>query len=386
MIASPIERWLITALISLLIPLASNYAQSVETVLDGSDFIVDYLVVGPGGNVYHADRANRVHQITADGVTSVYATSTDFDFITGMAFDSNDNLYVSSGNNAKVFKVAPDGTISLFYDGLTGFNVGLTTDNEDNVYSTIWFGGRIAKIDQSGSRSDLASGLGTGAVDVIWHESGDLYAANFLDGNIFQISPDGNTNMIASINTVAGYMTYAGGYLYASGYETHYIYRISLTGDVVEFAGTGNAGASDGPVASAQFNVPNGIAATASGDTIYISHDGDGKLRRIVGINPTIAIEEAATSIPGSFHLAQNFPNPFNPTTQISFQVESGGHAVLTVFDMLGREVAVLFDDVVPAQSSHQVTFNASKIGSGTYVYKLQINGFSQTRKMLLLR
>ena len=89
--------------------------------------------------------------------------------------------------------------------------------------------------------------------------------------------------------------------------------------------------------------------------------------------------------VPSTFSLHQNFPNPFNPTTNISFELGSAGHVLLRVFDMLGRDVGVLVDKGLSA-GSYTVTFNARNLRSGTYFYTLQHDGKTITRKMALLR
>ena len=96
--------------------------------------------------------------------------------------------------------------------------------------------------------------------------------------------------------------------------------------------------------------------------------------------------------LPVRIQLEQNFPNPFNPSTKIKFQIpEAGGPSLkpqtvsLKVYDVLGREVATLVNDV-KQPGSYEVTFNADGLASGVYLYRLQAGSVSQTRKMLLQR
>ncbi len=85
------------------------------------------------------------------------------------------------------------------------------------------------------------------------------------------------------------------------------------------------------------------------------------------------------------FALAQNYPNPFNPSTQIRFSLPSSHVTRLTVYDVLGREVAVLVDGVL-AQGSHSVNFDASAFTSGVYLYKLEAGGMVLTKRMTLVK
>ncbi len=88
---------------------------------------------------------------------------------------------------------------------------------------------------------------------------------------------------------------------------------------------------------------------------------------------------------PQQFALHQNYPNPFNPTTEIRYQTSEVSHVTLNVFDLLGRQVATLVNEVMePGQYS--VVFDAEGLPSGIYCYCLKAGGLAQTRKMLLLR
>ncbi len=98
-----------------------------------------------------------------------------------------------------------------------------------------------------------------------------------------------------------------------------------------------------------------------------------------------VGIEDERASLPGDFALEQNFPNPFNPATQIHFTLNRGGTAHLVVFDITGRPVATLVDGKVAA-GTHQVRFDAGSLGSGVYFYRLSVGGREQTRKMMLMK
>ena len=102
------------------------------------------------------------------------------------------------------------------------------------------------------------------------------------------------------------------------------------------------------------------------------------------------SIEQLSDEVPSNYVLEQNFPNPFNPTTQINFTIPAAGHVKMTVHNTLGQEVAVLVDGVQPAG-----TFSASwdaqdqsgrALPSGIYFYRLQTESFTQTRSMILLK
>jgi hypothetical protein len=89
--------------------------------------------------------------------------------------------------------------------------------------------------------------------------------------------------------------------------------------------------------------------------------------------------------IPEMFKLNQNYPNPFNPTTNIQFNVAKSSDVKLIVLDVLGREVQTLVNEKLQP-GTHEATFDGSMLNSGVYFYKLTTNGYSETKKMILMK
>ena len=88
---------------------------------------------------------------------------------------------------------------------------------------------------------------------------------------------------------------------------------------------------------------------------------------------------------PTEFQLAQNYPNPFNPSTTISYRLPVGGTVFLKVYSLDGREVRTLVGENQSA-GDHHVIFDGSNLASGAYIYRLQMGGFTQARKLLILK
>jgi hypothetical protein len=110
------------------------------------------------------------------------------------------------------------------------------------------------------------------------------------------------------------------------------------------------------------------------------------KIGREMGL--VTSVENSQQEIIAGFQLFDNYPNPFNPSTKIKFNVPEVGtqHAVsLRVYDILGREVATLVNEEKPA-GTYEVNFNASGLSSGLYIYTLSSGNFFQSKKMLLLK
>ena len=101
--------------------------------------------------------------------------------------------------------------------------------------------------------------------------------------------------------------------------------------------------------------------------------------------SPIISVEDERPSTLRSFNLKQNYPNPFNPRTTIEYFLPKSSNVLLTVYNLIGEEVARLADSE-QSEGSHFITWDVSNIASGIYFYRIQTEGFVQTRKMLLLK
>jgi endo-1,4-beta-xylanase len=101
-------------------------------------------------------------------------------------------------------------------------------------------------------------------------------------------------------------------------------------------------------------------------------------------VDVTVSVE-TADAIPQSYKLFNNYPNPFNPTTMISWQSPVGSWQTLKIYDILGNEVATLVDEFKPA-GTYEIKFNASNLSSSIYLYQLRAGNFIETKKLLLLK
>lgn len=121
----------------------------------------------------------------------------------------------------------------------------------------------------------------------------------------------------------------------------------------------------------------------------YADITGSGSFAIIAGrriaINTTVSIQQVSNEVPAAFSLEQNFPNPFNPVTQINFSLSKSGFIMLQVTDITGREVTRLIEDSY-APGTYRIDFDASRFTSGVYFYRLQTAEFTQTKKMILIK
>lgn len=118
----------------------------------------------------------------------------------------------------------------------------------------------------------------------------------------------------------------------------------------------------------------NGIDSSVSSNSLLITLK-----------STSVGIQNISSQIPERYMLENNFPNPFNPTTNIKFQLPQKSFVRLTIYDMLGREVQTILNEEVTA-GFYNFTFNAFELNSGIYFYKLETNKFSDTKRMVLVK
>ncbi len=97
------------------------------------------------------------------------------------------------------------------------------------------------------------------------------------------------------------------------------------------------------------------------------------------------SVTPVVSNVPDKYSLSQNYPNPFNPVTKINFTIPKSGLVTLKIYDVLGREVSTLVNEVKNA-GTYKVDFNGSSLSSGMYFYKVSVNGFTDVKKMSLIK
>jgi len=126
-----------------------------------------------------------------------------------------------------------------------------------------------------------------------------------------------------------------------------------------------------------------------SGPAVHViwadCRNGNGKI--YYKRNPTgnIGIQNISTEIPSKYSLSQNYPNPFNSMCNVQFSMSNAGNVKLVVYDIMGREVQTLVNERLNA-GTYETTFDGTMLTSGVYFYKLVTDGFTETKKMILIK
>jgi len=98
-----------------------------------------------------------------------------------------------------------------------------------------------------------------------------------------------------------------------------------------------------------------------------------------------IGVQKISSEIPDKFSLYQNYPNPFNPSTTIRYQIPKEQIVMLKIFDIMGKEIETIVNEK-QSPGAYEVNWNALKFSSGVYFYKIETEGFTDTKRMLLVK
>jgi Secretion system C-terminal sorting domain len=126
------------------------------------------------------------------------------------------------------------------------------------------------------------------------------------------------------------------------------------------------------------------LATDVKGDAEYFLGNGHNPVSGL-GKKSYVQIGLSEISLPLSYKLAQNFPNPFNPSTTITYQIPKAGKVQIKIFDITGREITTLVD-TQKEPGNYQVTFDAGRLATGVYIYRITSGSFTAQKKMLLVK
>jgi choice-of-anchor A domain-containing protein/uncharacterized repeat protein (TIGR01451 family) len=372
------------------------------------------LMVGTvGGNIYLNE--NNDFTLLNDGMNVTYIW-TLYEFDGNIYAGTELGLYKYDGANWN--KVAIDGDVRAI------------SSLDNTLYVGVWGGGVFASSDNSANWTEMSDGLEMcgNAVHTLTTSDGELFVGTFGLGvlkydfeNSVWIQLPINFDFIWSLATDIDGTIYAGSYgggAFASvdngenwttinaGLPNKYIYSVSTYGDEIFISTwavgiyrfeTGSLGKADSknpnpsvssvPVAGTWTSIGlNGFEVSSvmvdeDSQTLYAA-TSSGAIYKMV--DNTVGVEDNKIT-PTEFALEQNYPNPFNPSTIIEFSIPNAGQYSLKIFNVLGQEVATLMNKEF-APGKYTYNFDASRLTTGIYFYKLVGEKVNLTKKMLLLK
>ena len=129
-----------------------------------------------------------------------------------------------------------------------------------------------------------------------------------------------------------------------------------------------------------------GVVFLDKANLLYQQGSGVDKMVITNNVTPVVSNGQISSEIPVAFGLSQNYPNPFNPATQIKYDIAKASYVSIKVFDVLGNEVAAVFNGNLAA-GKYSADFNASNLATGIYFYSLVVDGQKiDTKKMILVK
>jgi len=374
-----------SVLIALILILAvSCSAQTVSTIVTGPSTFDDALVLDGDGNIYGSFYSGAVvTRITPGGETSIFADGLSSP--NGTVFDDDGNLWVPSAGGNRIDMITPEGVSTTVVTDIANPS-GLLFDHDGNLIIAQYSPNLVSIMNTDGEVSTyIDDPLLNGPVGLQMDDEGVLYIGNFTDGKVLKRDPGGELRAIADLPGWLGFIALTDQAIYATAFQRHQIYKVPLDGGTATvIAGTGAAGQRDGEADQATFNGPNGIVATATGDTLYVSDYQTRSLRMITGLNTTTGVADQ-DELPDFENLVQTYPNPFNPTTTISYRLPRDSQVQLRVYDIRGQLVSNLVSQW-QERGDHRVEFHAEGLSSGVYFTHLQADGLDVTRKMVLTK
>ncbi|HVN48322.1 MAG TPA: T9SS type A sorting domain-containing protein, partial [Bacteroidota bacterium] len=370
-------------------------------------------------NLYAGD--NGILLSTNNGISWTAATSTipyissfamsgtnlfaGLKFSTGILRSTNNGInwtLLDSGlTNANVTCFTVSGSNIFAGDGQTGHGVFLSTNNGTSWISVnsgltnTWIYSLAASSNGNGTATIFAGTQNGGVFRSTNNGTSWTLPSSDLSTNIvFSLLVDG-TNLFAGAGGGVFLSTDNGTSWHVTGLTNANVSCLAISGENL-FAGTIYSAVSNGGIflstdhganwASVNTGLTNtNISSLAVSETdLFAGTYGSGTWRRSISEMVT-AVKGTENQPPTTFSLLQNYPNPFNPTTTIRYSAGTYGRTSIKVYDILGREVATLVNETKAAGTYH-VIFDASKLPSGVYFYQLQTGGYSETKKLLLVK
>ncbi len=351
------------------------YAQTVTTYFSNPNISIDDgLVFDSLGNLYGSHyNGDSVYKITPEGEVSLFATGLTTP--NGLAFDENDNLYiVNSSANGEIKKYDSSGNL-LDTFSVGSFPSGIIKDvNSDDMIFTGAATNSINRLSQDGTITTMYEGDPLNwPIGLAFDAQDSLYVGNFFGREIHRISPNNVPEYVATIpnesstdDPLLAFITFGNGALWGTSYLGHKIYKINPNGidDVTRFAGD-ELGETDGDISNASFSFPNGIVFNDSENAMYISQfNTDGNIRKISNIPLSInTFDELALQVSVA-------PNPASDYVTIAGDSKAFIGAIkVSVYDISGKLIEDLSKNSL--ERNFSTTLDISKYTSGVYFLKI---------------
>jgi len=346
-------------------------AQQVTTLSPNSN-IDDALLLDAEGRLYGSHyQGSAVFRLTP-GEWTPEVFSDGYSTPNGLAFDKEGVLYMADNRGNRIYTITPDGTKTLFLDFFNPSGLIFEQDS-DSLIVTSYEGNRIVKIaPDKGLRTWTEGGLLNGPVGLCYDDDGRLYTGNFNDRQIIRIEEDGSQVPIARASGTGwlGFIAYARGYIYGTLFSQHKIYRTDLVGNDTILLGS-TAGTVDGDATMARFNTPNGILASPTQDTLYISDYGTRSLRMITNLDPLVSTLEPIESPALNWSL---YPNPTTTELNVEMELKQPRQVQIQIIDVKGQAMDHSFLQDQMAAGLQRIPLSVDQLPKGMYYVRILLD------------
>ncbi|MEM8528035.1 MAG: SMP-30/gluconolactonase/LRE family protein [Bacteroidota bacterium] len=351
--------------------MATLPAQIVSTLLTKPGQHFEGITWAKSGEIYVVDFVTgQGFELTTDGQITEIGRGNG---ALGGTVDEKGNFYYSEFNTGNILKIDTAKNQTIYCSGLIG-PAGILIDEENQImYVANYSGNSISKIDMAAETIQatiLASGgLINGPDGLVFDPDGNIISANFNNNNIQRITPEGEVTRFATISSSpnSGYIVRRDDQYIIAGAASPNIYSISLEGEVRQIAGTGVVGYQDGEAAQAQFNLPNGVALSPSGDTLILTESStDGRIRLLTNfdLTNTIAIEQTFEQV----HLS---PNPASDQINLKMNLKKAADLTINLIQFNGTVVDTLTTTQASKGIFERQIMLPSNLDAGIYLVQI---------------
>ena len=344
---------------------------------------------------------------TNNGTSWTFVSSGLNAFVSKLEF-SGTNLFAASSGTGVFLSINNGANWYSRNSGLTNKDVRSFAVSGTNLFAGTCLGGIYLSINNGTNWNTVNNGLTNlyisslvvSGTDVIAGTNGGVFISPTNGSNWYPINNGLTQSYITSL-AASGTNLYAGtpfGLFLSTNRGTNWsniglanssVHSIVVSGSNI-FAGTWNGvflstnSGTNWSSINQGFNIiPTIFSLQISNNYIFAGTDTQSVWRR--PLSEIISIQNISTETPSKYSLSQNYPNPFNSTSNLKFQIVNTGDVKLIVYDIMGKEVQTLVNERLQP-GTYEAAFDASSLNTGVYFYKLITNGFTETKKMLLIK
>jgi ligand-binding sensor domain-containing protein len=352
---------------------SSNNGISWTQVNSGLTNLYIYAFAVSGSNLFAGTEGDGIFLSTNNGASWIATGTLTNPFVFALTVSGMDVYAGTDGDG--IFRSTNNGSSWTNASiGMTNTRVFSLVVSGTNLFAGTFGGGVFLSTNNGTSWISVSSGLTNTDVWTIALSSG-------LPGNLFCGTSNG---VFLSTNNGTNWTSVS------SGLTSTYIHTFAFSGTNI-FAGTDVDGVfrssnrgTNWIAVSEGLTKTNIWALAVSGSSLFAGINGSGVWRRPLSEILT-SVKGLTTNLPANFRLEQNYPNPFNPVTNLEFGISNSGFVSLKVYNIIGKEVATVVNENLNP-GTYMYRFDASELSSGIYFYTLKTNGFSKTKRMILMK